>query len=131
MENKIKHLELIQGVINRMSNNSFLIKGWSITLVSALFALAAKESNSKFIIISLFQVIVFWILDSYFLWQERLYRKHFNEIRMKDINNIDFSMDASQYKSFETWGVCFTSITLLGFYGGIIFSIFVIAWLIF
>ena len=45
MENKRKHLEFIQSVIARMNSNSFLIKGWSITLVSALFALAAKDSN--------------------------------------------------------------------------------------
>ena len=40
-----KHLELIQGVINRMAGNSFHLKGWSVVLVSALFALAA--SNAK------------------------------------------------------------------------------------
>ena len=39
MNNKHKHLELIQGVINRLSTNSFLLKGWSVVLVSALFAL--------------------------------------------------------------------------------------------
>ena len=37
MENKQKHLELIQGVINRLSSNSFLLKGWSVVLISALF----------------------------------------------------------------------------------------------
>jgi hypothetical protein len=36
-ENKRKHLEFIQGVITRMNTSSFLIKGWTITLVSALF----------------------------------------------------------------------------------------------
>ncbi len=45
MERKIKHLEFIQIVISRMNSNSFLIKGWTITLMSALFALAAKDTN--------------------------------------------------------------------------------------
>ena len=34
MENKIKYLEMIQSVINRMANNSFCLKGWTVTLVS-------------------------------------------------------------------------------------------------
>jgi len=37
MENKIKHLEMIQGVINRMASNSFALKGWAVTLVSGIF----------------------------------------------------------------------------------------------
>jgi len=37
MEKKLKHLEMLQGVINRMANNSFLLKGWSVVLISALF----------------------------------------------------------------------------------------------
>ncbi len=41
MEAKLKHLEMIQGVVNRMASNSFQLKGWSVVLVSALFALAA------------------------------------------------------------------------------------------
>jgi len=32
---------MIQAVINRMASNSFLLKGWTVMLVSALFALAA------------------------------------------------------------------------------------------
>ncbi len=29
----IKHLELIQGVVNRLANNSFAFKAWAIVLV--------------------------------------------------------------------------------------------------
>ena len=45
MENKVAHLEMIQRVIARMASNSFLIKRWSVTLVVALFALAAADRN--------------------------------------------------------------------------------------
>ncbi|MEN9503463.1 MAG: hypothetical protein RI964_2748 [Pseudomonadota bacterium] len=37
---RLKHLEMLQQVITRMASNSFLIKGWSITLISALLAFA-------------------------------------------------------------------------------------------
>ena len=63
-EEKNKHLEFAQGVINRMGQNSFVIKGWTVTLVSALFALAANDSNQKFVIVAYFPTVVFWILDS-------------------------------------------------------------------
>ena len=75
MENRIRHLEFIQAVINRMANNSFLIKGWCITLVSALLGLVAKDNNKNFIIVVFFPAFMFWLLDAYYLRQERLFRK--------------------------------------------------------
>ena len=45
MENKQKHLEFIQTTINRIAGNCFLLKGWAITLVAALFALSAKDAG--------------------------------------------------------------------------------------
>ena len=42
MEKKMKHLEMIEGVIERMGNNSFQLKGWAVTLVALVGALAAQ-----------------------------------------------------------------------------------------
>ncbi|WAM22796.1 MAG: hypothetical protein OI718_00080 (plasmid) [Candidatus Methanoperedens sp.] len=117
MEQKIKHLEFIQGVINRMAANSFLIKGWCITLVSALFALAAKDTNVKFIIIAYIPVAVFWILDGYYLYQERLFRGLYNQIRVKDEKSIDFTMDTKIFEGGRnTWMNSVFSKTLCIFY---------------
>lgn len=38
-EHNIKHLEFIQTNINRMNQNSLQMKGWAITIVSALLAI--------------------------------------------------------------------------------------------
>ena len=38
MDKKLKHLEMVQGVINRMASNSFMLKGWAVTLVAGIFA---------------------------------------------------------------------------------------------
>lgn len=89
-EDLIKHLEVIQNGITRMANNSFLLKGWTVTLVAALFALAAQNSNSKFVILAFFPVVIFWILDDYYLWQEELFRALYNDIRQKQ--RIAFSL---------------------------------------
>ncbi len=81
MENKTKHLELIQGVVNRLSTNSFLLKGWSVTLVSALFALSAGDSNPAFVFLAYIPAFVFWGLDGYYLWEEKKFRKLYDHVR--------------------------------------------------
>ena len=45
MENKIKHLEMIEHIIERMAKNSFQLKTWTMTLVAAIFALSSKDAN--------------------------------------------------------------------------------------
>ncbi len=120
MERKLKHLELVQGVINRLSTNSFLLKGWSVTLVSALFALSASSSNVRFAILAFIPSIVFWGLDGYFLAVERTYRKHYDQIRQKEPDKIDFSMDTSYLQhGKKEWTMAVFSKTLIPFYGGL------------
>ena len=127
MEAKLKHLEMVQSVINRMAGNSFLIKGWSVTLTSALFALAAKDSNSFFVYLAYFPCVTFWSLDGYFLRQERLYRKLYQVVAKKKIDDIDFSMNANVYENeVDSWfSTCF-SITLKIFHGTIFGTIIII-----
>ncbi|MBU0976042.1 hypothetical protein KJ918_04535 [Patescibacteria group bacterium] len=127
MENRIKHLEMIQGIINRMASNSFLLKGWSVVLVSALFVLSAKETNVSFIYLAFFPALSFWELDGYFLWQERLYRKLYDKVRKMNESEIDFSMDTSTVnKEVKPW-VCVTfSKTLRIFHGTIVGAIVIV-----
>jgi hypothetical protein len=47
-ENKRKHLEFIQAIVTRMAGNLFFLKGWAITLIAGLFALAAKDAKPRF-----------------------------------------------------------------------------------
>lgn len=93
MENKIRHLEMIESIIDRMANNSFVLKGWAITLIAAIFALADKTTEQKYILIAYVPLIVFWFLDSYYLQLERKYKALFIEVRLKNEKDIDFNMD--------------------------------------
>ena len=88
MEQKMKHLEFIQNVITRMNSNSFLIKGWAITLVSALFALAANGSNIHYVLISYIVIPVFWVLDGFYISIERQYRDLYNNVAQKTEEEI-------------------------------------------
>lgn len=47
MDARLKHLEFIQKAVQRMASNSFTLKGWSVVLVSALFALDAADAEVR------------------------------------------------------------------------------------
>ena len=117
MEDKRLHLDFIQRIIARMANNLFYLKGWTITLIAALFALFVKDANSKFLVLAYFPVIICWTLDGYFLSQERLFRALYDHVRKLDNEKIDFSMDTSKYKNkSNSWSSSMKSPTLLIFY---------------
>jgi len=119
MENKRKHLELIQNVISRMATNSFMLKGWAVTLVAGIFVLAGKDTDKLYFLVAYIPVIVFWGLDTYYLLQERLYRSLYDKVRQIDENNIDFSLKATpeEFNSCKnSFCSCFFSKTELYFY---------------
>lgn len=131
MENKIKHLEFIQNIITRMNSNSFMLKAWTITLVSALFALAANDSNMDYVLVSYIAIPVFWILDGFYISQERQYRDLYADVAKKNQNEIDFSLDASDYnKGKNNWVSGIFSKTLIPFYGISIIATLIVIFLI-
>ena len=91
----IKHLEMIQVIINRLGRDSFFIKGWS-TVLPSVIALFAMRYDIPFIYIIFLLIfpIVFWGLDAYYLWQARLFRGLYDEIRKQ--RKTDFDMRWSQ-----------------------------------
>lgn len=124
MDKKIKHLEMLQAIIQRMAGNSFMLKGWSVILVSALFALAVDTSKSRLIFLAYLPAFAFWLLDGYFLHQERLFRKLYDKVRKADTDTIDFSMNtAPVVDQVASWLRIVFSITLLLFHGVIILTI--------
>lgn len=127
MPNKQAHLEMIQGVINRLSHNSFLLKGWSVILVSGLFALAAKDADVRFLYLTYLPAIAFWCLDGYFLRQERLYRKLYDHVRRLSKEGIDFSMNTGSVSAqVKPWICVAASSTLLAFHGILVVAISVV-----
>ena len=118
MENKLKHLEMVQSVISRMASSSFLIKGWSVVLVSALFALSIGKESKPLVCLAYFPALAFWILDAYFLMQESLYRDLYDQVRQMQDSDIDFSMRPRQpEKLAKEWLCTMFSKTLLIYHG--------------
>jgi len=124
IEKKLKHLEFIQNTITRMANNSFLLKGWTITVVGALIGLNKDGLDAKVIFIATFLTFMFWTLDAFFLKQERYFRTRYDEVSSKEEVDIDFSMKLdTPLKSKDDWINVFFSVTLNIFYGVLIGAI--------
>ncbi len=68
------HLKITQGVIERMSENSRSCKVWCVTLVSASLILVALTDQPDYILVALVPVVLFLILDTYYLTLERAFR---------------------------------------------------------
>ncbi len=124
MENKAKHLEMLQNVVNRMASNSFLLKSWSVVLVSALLALSAKDRRPLFAGVAYLPAVAFWLLDGFYLLQERLYREVYDRVRARKEEEIDFSMNTSGYTNrVSVWLRACVSPTLLIFHGAVFLAI--------
>ena len=84
-KNRILHkeIDLVEDAISRMAKNAFLIKGWCLSVLAFVFALAGKFSVGKLSFLLLVPVISFWWLDSYYLRLERLFRKRYEDVIRK------------------------------------------------
>ena len=89
-----KEIDLTQGCINRMAQNSFMVKGWLVTLVTVILALLPEKVNVQFVcIIVLLATICFWYLDAFFLRLERLYRWKYEWIISNRLESEDYYYD--------------------------------------
>ncbi len=134
-EKVVEHLKMTQAVINRLGSNSFLVKSWSMTIIVAAMVLITRQNiqnpdfDPYFVLVLILPVLGFWILDGYFLWQERLFRQVYDEIRVQ--SDTDFEMNPTKHKNKPkcSWIAAIFSITLVIFYIveiGFIMCVFVI-----
>jgi hypothetical protein len=129
VDDKRKHLEFAQGVINRLSSNTFLFKGWSITIIGVIFTAMFTTSNYNLLWLILGIALMFWFIDAYYLMLERGYRKLYDKIAETEVDKIDYKMGIKEFSKFSAWFSAFHSHVLLMFYGVVI--LIAVAFLIF
>jgi hypothetical protein len=120
LQAKIAHLGFIQAIITRMGLNSFLLKGWSVTLVAAIFALSAKQADRRFVLLAFFPIAVFWLLDAFFLHQEKLFRRLYELVALGTVDSDQFTLDTKGIKGVPGIASVFFSKTLRLFYGSLV-----------
>ncbi len=129
--NKIKHLEFIQTVISRQAKNSFLLKGWVITLIAALFAFVPKDGGLRPVLSVYSLIFIFWMLDSYYLWQEKLFRFLYDHVRKLKEDEIDFDMNTkifSKQHNCSWWDIAISRTPLIFYSSLMIFTIVFFYW---
>lgn len=132
MDNKIKHLEMIQSVIQRMANNSFQLKEWAVTLVGVIGALSTAQDDKRFFLLAFIPILAFWGLDSFYLQLERKFTVLYKNVVEKDSSDIDFDMDLRHIvvededkKRLMFWN-CVFSKSEAWFYGSITVAVIVL-----
>ena len=119
------HINLLQGIINRLANNSSSCKTWCLTLVGALLSLAGATRVPAIATFALIPVVIFGFLDGMYLAQERAYRELYGRIaglirdgdyRRADVYEAAAPMGfASLLSSLKSWSI-------FPIYGGLILA---------
>jgi hypothetical protein len=117
-----KEIDLIQNCINRMAQNSFLIKGWALTVVAVVLALSEKLTDSIYLcMVILIPLVAFWYLDAFFLQTEKMYRKMYEwilEARTKEDYSHLYDLNPHRFEDkVDSIRQIMCSITLRVFYG--------------
>lgn len=126
-DDRKQHLQMIQCAMERMANCSFQLKSWAITLAFALAAFFRSDTDKVYIMVPICAVIAFWMLDAWYLRQEKLFRCLFDAVRTQR-SNADFSMDVSAFQNTSPSLLAVSaSPTMLGYYGPLLVALVVIA----
>lgn len=119
-----KEIDLIQSCINRMAKNSFMVKGWALTIFAGVITISKMEViNNLWLLICTILVpyLAFWMLDAFFLHTERKYRKMYAWVIQERKNgNTEYQYDLNPARFNAEVGCMsnsFFSKTLLLFYG--------------
>ncbi|SCJ49379.1 Uncharacterised protein [uncultured Clostridium sp.] len=99
-----EHLKYLQDIIKRMADNSFKIKGWSITITGGLLALLITNNKVSVndLLVVYVPIIGFWLIDSYYLKLERVFRSRYEndvqKIKDEDYDNIKYFSFGKAYE---------------------------------
>ncbi|MDR3432572.1 MAG: hypothetical protein P4L95_11830 [Rouxiella aceris] len=120
-------LGFIQDIITRLSQNSFLVKGWSASIVAVVGALLEKNAytlNMTYVVcISIF---IFWFLNAMYLYHERAFRHLYNEkATTTAFHDKYFLLNVNDVKGCcckKIWSFTksFLSLTVLPFHGALL-----------
>ncbi|HEY9631504.1 MAG TPA: hypothetical protein V6C84_29790 [Coleofasciculaceae cyanobacterium] len=76
----IKQTELLQNVITRMANNSLAVKQVGLTVWAAIVGFGFTNKNAILFVLAFGAFALFGVLDIYYLYLEKAFRKNFNRL---------------------------------------------------
>lgn len=111
-----------------MSQHSFQLKGWLITLIGVLLTLGKKE----IILVNIFLIfisITFWYLNAVYLRYEKQYRELYAWVIKERVNgNKEFfyDLDISRFNNIESRKSLMFKNTLKVFYGTVTIALIIL-----
>ena len=128
------HLTIMQGVIQRMAENSRSCKVWCVTLVSATLILVAQTGMPQNVLIALVPAVLFLILDTYYLALERGYRDAYTAFVHKLHSSgpclADLYIVSPNGAIFKLFVQSLTSFSILPFYLMVAAMVLLARWII-
>lgn len=116
-DDRIRHLEMLQGAISRMAGAAAAIKNLSLVIAAGALAFLATSKEPWIAFYAAMLMVAFWFLDARYLQQEKWFRDMFDQERRIDASEAaSFVMTPSKeirektsiwygIKSWSTWGL--------------------------
>lgn len=112
---RIRHLEMIQGVVARMSTSSTLVKRFAVLVTAAAVSFAKLAGEPSILLLSTAIVLIFALLDAGYLGIERSFRALYDDVRSEPPDAPpDFRM--SRTRQFGRFFGAAASWSVAGFY---------------
>ena len=128
------HLQIVQGVIQRMAENSRSCKVWCVTLVAAILVLVARTGEPSHALIALVPTVFLLLLDSYYLALERAFLSSYStfvdKLHRGELGAFDVYSVAPTGMGLSLVGRCLGSVSIWLFYVLLIVTILLAWWLV-
>lgn len=132
----VAHMNILEGIINRLATSSAACKTWCLTMAGALLGLAGATHVPGIVQFALLPVVIFGLLDARYLATERAYRtlyttlaESFRDGTYAASNAFDAAAAepdiVDTIGAFFSWSVAPTYLVLIAAY----FLAFVTGWL--
>lgn len=117
---KIKHLDMLQRVIERMAAESARTKQFCLLSIAALASTSSATGVWGLGLVAALLTLVFWGLDAMYLRQERWFRSLYDEARANP-DTVDFVMTpASEVRVRHSISDAMLGWSVAFLYGGLI-----------
>lgn len=129
-ELRVKHLEMVQAIVARMSNQAAALKNYCITLTTAVCGFAVTLQRPFVALLAVMPILIFWLLDAQYLRLERQFRSLFDHIRSENweaIPNFEINRKHVRKERFLSAVVSWSIISFYGFLAGGVLIVAIIA----
>jgi hypothetical protein len=115
---RVVRAQLIAEAIKRPAGNSFMLRGWAVGIVVAVFALSDKTLPAPYFLVAAIPLVMFYFIDVCFQYEQKQLEMHFDDVARSLGTTGDISTNADAYRP-PVWRILFRSV-VPAFYGSLL-----------